>query len=377
MDTPSRTIKLGFLGLRPSRFGIRGFAVPNEAGELKPIPGVEFVALADINPESGNEAKELFGFKRAYTDYRELLKHEDLDAVVITLPTSLHKQATLDCLAADVHVLCDKPPANDYEEMLEIAAAVERSDKQYMFIRQSRFGAVAQATRQAILDGKLGTVYAGETKWIRTRGPHLRGECWRTNKAKGGGVLIDLGIHGLDLLWYCMGNPIPVEVSASEIPAFKQHAPNPEVYTADDNFFFWIRFENDAIIQGSFSFGMNQVGPKGNKQPELDYSDEWQVNQISGTDGGIDIASGKFISGPSTSFNVTDLPVAEELKGINPMITQAKHFVDCVIKNKKPENSVEQAVQLMKMLSALSKSAEIKRSIRLDEILTSTASNHV
>ncbi len=372
MNTQPRTLKLGFLGLRPSRFGIRGFAVPNEDDELKPIPGVEFTASADINEESCEKAKKLLGFKRTYTDYKEMLEKEELDAVVITLPTSFHKQATLDCLAANVHVLCDKPPANDYEEMLEIAAAVERSDKQYMFIRQSRFGAVAQATRQAILEGKLGNVYAGETKWIRTRGPHLRGECWRTNKAKGGGVLIDLGIHGLDLLWYCMGNPIPVEVSASEIPAFKRHAPTPDLYTADDNFFFWIRFENDAIIQGSFAFGMNQVGPKGTKKPELDHSDEWQVNQVCGTEGGVDIANGKLITGPSTSYEVSDLPVDPALVGINPMVTQAKHFVDCALNNKKPENSVEHAVQLMKMLSALTKSAEMKRSIRLDELLTST-----
>lgn len=372
MKTPTPKIKIGFMGLRPSRFGIRGFAVPNEADELVPIPGIEFTALADINAESGQAAKELFGFKRAYTDYREMLKNEDLDAVVITLPTSLHKQATLDCLAANVHVLCDKPPANDYEEMLEIAAAVERSDKQYMFIRQSRFSAVAQATRQRIQSGELGDVYAGETKWIRTRGAQVRGDTWRTNKSKGGGVLIDLGIHGLDLLWYCMGNPTPVEVTASETPAFKQFAPDPEQYTADDNFFFWIRFENDAIIQGSFAFGMNQVGPKGWKKPELDYSDEWQVNQICGTQGGIDIVGGKLITGSSTDFELSQLPVDPALEGINPMITQAKHFVECIQQNKKPQNSIEQAVQLMKMLSALSKSAEMKRTIRLDELLTST-----
>lgn len=373
MDTSPSKIKIGFLGLRPNGFGIRGFATHSDAGGWEPIPGVEFTALADLNSDSAAAAKELFGFKRTYADYREMLKNEDLDGVVILLPTFLHKQATIDCLEADVHVLCEKPPANDYEEMLEIAAAVEKSSKQYMFIRQSRFGAVAQAARQCVIEGKLGTVYAGETKWVRTRGAQVREQCWRTDKAKGGGVLIDLGIHGLDLLWYCMGNPVPVEVTASEIPAFKQYAPQPDAYTADDNFFFLIRFENGAVIQGTFAFGMNQVGPKGSKNPELDYSDEWQVNQITGTDGGIDIARGQLITGPSSSFTVTQLPVNSELEGVNPMVTQAKHFVECIQENKKPQNSIEQAVQLMKMLSALSKSAEIKRSIRLDEILTATS----
>ena len=370
MNPQTPKIKLGFLGLRPNRFGIRGFATATEEGGWEPIPGVEFTALADLSETGGAAAKELFGFKRAYTDYKEMLEKEDLDGVVILLPTFLHKQATLDCLAADVHVLCEKPPANNYEEMLEIAAAVEKSSKQYMFIRQSRFGAAAQAARQSVMSGELGTVYAGETKWIRTRGAQVRGDSWRTDKAKGGGVLIDLGIHGLDLLWYCMGNPIPVEVSASEIPAFKQQAPDPDQYTADDNFFFWIRFENDAVIQGTFAFGMNQVGPKGPKKPELDHSDEWQVNKIFGTAGGVDILSGRLVTGTSTSYEVSDLPVNPELVGVNPMQTQAKHYVECIRENKKPQNTIEHAVQLMKMLSALSKSAELKRSIRLDEILT-------
>tara|TARA_R100000027_G_scaffold58155_1_gene47995 strand:- start:10607 stop:11713 length:1107 start_codon:yes stop_codon:yes gene_type:complete len=368
MNTSPRKIKFAILGFRPTRFGIRGFATPTEDGGWEPIPGVEFTASADLSEDACRDSRERFGFKRTYTDYRELLRKETLDAVLITLPTFMHKQATLDCLAAGVHVLCEKPPANDYEEILEVAEAVEKSDKQYMFVRQSRFGAAAQATRKLVVSGKLGTVYAGETKWVRTRGIQVRGDSWRTDRSKGGGVLIDLGIHGLDLLWYCMGNPRPVEVSASETSAFKQYAPDPSVYTADDNFNFWIRFENDAVIQGTFAFGMNQVGPKGPKKPELDHSDDWQVNKIFGTDGGIDIGGGKIVEGPSDSYTVSDLEVDPALVGINPMITQAKHFVECVQQNKKPQNTIEQAVELMKMLGSLSESARTKRAIRLDNI---------
>lgn len=368
MNSQPQKVKIGFLGIHPGPFGIRGFATKNSDGAMEAIPGIELTAMADINEEAGKEAQELFGFKSRYTDYHEMLAKEDLDAVVIVLPTFLHKQATIDCLEAGVHVLCEKPPANDYEEMLVIAEAVKKSGKQYMFVRQSRFGAGAQATRKLLQEGKLGTVYAGKAEWVRTRGAQVIGDTWRTDKTKGGGVLIDLGIHGLDLIWYCMGNPTPVEVSASEIPAFKSYAPEPDNYTADDNFFAWIRFDNGAVIQGTFAFGMNQVGPKSPKKPDLDYADEWQSYKIFGTEGGVDILSGQLVSGPSSSFTVTELDLDPALIKENDMVTQAKHFVECVAQNKTPQNNIDQAVQLMKMLSALSASAESKRSIRLDEL---------
>ncbi|WP_269539391.1 Gfo/Idh/MocA family protein [Cerasicoccus fimbriatus] len=365
MTTQPTKIKLGFLGVHPGPFGIRGFATADSEGVYTPIPGVELTAMAEINEEAATKAQTMFGFQRRYSDYKEMLAKEDLDAVVILLPTFLHKQATIDCLDAGVHVLCEKPPANDYQEMLEIEQAVARSGKQYMFVRQSRFSANAQATRQLVMDGKLGSVYAGEAKWVRTRGRQVLGDTWRTDKSKGGGVLIDLGIHGLDLLWYCMGNPMPIEVSASEMPAFKQYAPNPDVYTADDNFFAWIRFENGAVIQGSFAFGMNQVGEK--KEGESEYSDEWQSYKIFGTEGGVDIFKNQLVSGPNNSFTVSELPRDASLIGVSDLVTQAKHFAECVAQNKRPQNSVDQAVQLMKMLSALAKSAETQRSIRLED----------
>lgn len=356
-------IRIAFLGSHPRPFGTRGF-LQNINERYEPIEGIELVALADVNEESAQASKELFGFQRCYTDYREMLAREKLDAAVILLPTFLHKQASIDCLEAGLHILCEKPPANDYEEMVAIADAVKKSGKHYMFIRQSRFGPNAIATRKMITNGELGSIYAGESRWVRTRSAQVTNASWRSEKGKGGGVLLDLGIHGIDLAWYCMGNPKPLEVSGSDIAAFQEYSKNPEQYTADDNFLSWIRFDNGAVLEGMYAFGMNHVGPPNPKHDsDLPYSKEWQTCKLFGTRGGVDIFEGKLIHGDAESFTVDAIPVTQ--KSEPPMVAQARHFVQSILDDTQPLNSIEHALTLMQMLTALRQSADQNQSIRL------------
>ena len=228
---------------------------------MQPLEGVELTAVAEISEETAKQAQQFFGFRERYVDYREMLQQANLDAVVIALPTNLHKQATIDALEAGCHVLCEKPPTSTAEEMQEVAEAVHKNNRKYMFVRQSRFLPNVQLARRMVLEGELGEVYAAETGWVRSRGEQIRGTAWRSRRDEGGGVLLDLGIHGIDQAWFCMGNPEPVEVMAMTHTAFRHFSVDPVNYTADDTCACMIRFETGAVLQGLFAFGMNAVGP--------------------------------------------------------------------------------------------------------------------
>jgi len=352
-------LKVGLIGVK--NVNARGFAT-KDGEKAVPLDDVEFVAAADVNAESLGKLCEGLGIGGRYENYGEMIEKEELEAAVIALPTFLHKDATIACLEAGLHVICEKPPTNNYEEMLEVAEVARKSPGKYMFIRQSRFGANVQAARKMVADGKLGNVYCAEAKWIRSRGRQIRGNAWRSEKDRGGGVLLDLGIHGIDQAWFAMGRPKAVEVMAGTFTAFKQYAGEPEKYSADDTFAGMIRFETGAVMNCLFAFGMNAVGPARADEP---YSKEWQISRLYGTEGGLDINKRQFIHGPVSEVEVEDVPT-NGFSNDSPMVLQAREFIRAIRTDTTPLNSLDDALALMKMLSGLMESGDTGRSVRLD-----------
>lgn len=355
-------LRVGSIGAHPSPFGIRGFAVESGA-KMQPLEGVELTAVSEINEAAAQQAQQFFGFKERYVDYREMLQQADLDAVVIALPTNLHKQATIDALEAGCHVLCEKPPTNTVEEMQEVAEAVQKNNRRYMFVRQSRFLPNVQLARKMVLAGELGEVYAAETSWVRSRGTQIKGTAWRSRRDEGGGVLLDLGIHGIDQAWFCMGNPKPVEVMAMTHAAFRHFSVRPDDYTADDTCICMIRFDTGAVLQGLFAFGMNAIGPPDEKDKALPYSKEWQTSKLFGTAAGLDIDLKLIMRGPVDDVKVASMNVPEAHE--HPMVNQAREFVAAIQEGREPLNNVEDALTLMKMLTALKKSGDNRQSVSI------------
>lgn len=357
-------LRVGFVGIKPQNFGIRGFARKVGENAAAPVEGVELVSVADLNEEHRALSLERFGFRSAYADYREMIEKEELDVAVILLPTFLHKEVTIACLEAGLHVLCEKPPTSTYDEMLEVAEVARKSRGKYMFVRQSRFTPHVRAARKMIEEGKLGEIYCAEAKWIRSRGGQIRGDAWRSEKNRGGGVLLDLGIHGIDQAWFAMGRPRPVEVCAGTFTAFKRFASDPLKCTADDTFAGMIRFDNGAILQCLFAFGMNTVGPENPGDPDNPFQKDWQISRIYGTEAGIDINRRRVISGPVDHVEVAPLPVDENAE--DAMELQARNFIEAIRTDGTPLNSLDDALVLMRMLSGLAESGETGRSVRLD-----------
>ena len=208
-------VKVGIIGV--------GGTISSTTVILNGEPNVELVALAD--PDPIRRKRVLDGIKgvRVFDDYRQMFAACDLDAVCIGLPTWMHAPVSQEAVQLGLHVLCEKPPSNDATELMPVTQLAETKGLVYMFVRQSRFTSQLMEGRRLVQAGELGDVYYAETRWIRTRWCSARG--WRHDKAKGGGVLLDLGIHAIDNVWFMMGCPRPTEVMAGLYCTFSDLAP--------------------------------------------------------------------------------------------------------------------------------------------------------
>jgi predicted dehydrogenase len=332
--------------------GIMGTGWPGRmhADALAVVPGARVAAVAEPDPERRARFVEAFGDAREFEDYRAMLKEGDLDAAVVALPTSMHYRACMDSLRAGCHVLCEKPPTTAAAEMVKVARAAGQRKLTYMFARQPRYGANVLAASKLVRQGRLGEVYHAESKGIRARGIPFGKGGWFVDRKKGGGVLLDLGVHMIDNPWFVMGCPRPVEAFGGAHVGFSHLAPKGVEYTAEDMAVGMVRFETGATLVFTVTFALNTEGP---------------VSEVKvyGRKGGVDVWGGKLIRGRGKDVEV--VPLALPRKPRPPFEAQAREFVRAVRSGGEPLNSASQAVMLMQTLDALRKSAETGKSVRI------------
>lgn len=200
--------------LRVGIIGCGGIATASHLPAYKNLTDqAEVVALCDVKKDVAEAAGAKFGVAKIYTDHQVMLKAEGLDAVTIATPNLDHYQGTLDALNAGVHVLCEKPLAmdgNQAKEMVQLAKAKNLVLQVGLLLR---FGGPVQFAKAYTDAGHTGTVQYARAQALRRRGVPSWGVF--IDKAKqGGGPLIDIGVHILDLTLYLMGYPKPISVSA-------------------------------------------------------------------------------------------------------------------------------------------------------------------
>ena len=338
-------IKVGIVGL--------GGTISSTTAILAAEPNVQIVALAD--PDPTRRERVLDGIKGVgvFDDYRQMFDACDLDAVCIGLPTWMHAPVSQEAIERGMHVLCEKPPSNDATELIPVTQLAENSGLTYMFVRQSRFTSQLMEGRRLVEAGELGDVYYAETRWIRTRWCSARG--WRHDKTKGGGVLLDLGIHAIDNVWFMMGCPRPTEVMAGLYCTFSHLAPPEQTYTADDAACGFVRFENGCTLHFAVAFSMNTT----NRHTPAAGSDlvksETQEFHLYGTKAGLE--SGKLLVGTPDGVKVK--PIKAPAQKADEITLQAREFIRAIREQDESLNSGSQAVMLMQMLDAAMKSSEI------------------
>lgn len=356
----------------PLRVGIcgSGITVLHIQGYLK-IPGVEIVAIAGPDVARCQDVADTYGIPRVFADYREMLAL-DLDAVSIGVPNNFHAQIAIDALAAGCHVLCEKPLADSVAAGERIAAAARGSDKVLMVAFNRRYLPNSLVLKRLIDAGTLGPIYYAKTAWTRRSGiPGFGG--WFTTKAlSGGGPLIDLGVHMMDLALHMMGYPRPVSVSGATYAEFgprgkgsmnygtRPDDPSLIVFDVEDFATGFIRFENGATLFVETSWAGYQ--PLG---------DDIYL-QVYGREGGARIAMPEFQKEHSLRV-VTEAagvimdtePELPRARDLNEYDHEIAAFVSCIRTQTPPAATFEQGLTILRIIDALYRSAESGRQIDL------------
>jgi len=173
----------------------------------------EVIYFCDEKFERAEVAASEFGCGRAIANYREILEDTTLDAVSVCTPNNVHASISIDCLNAGKHVLCEKPAARTYAEALEMQKACQKSGKILTIGVVNRYREGVNRIKEIIDAGELGEVYQTYASFRSHRMIPGLGGAFTTKEIAGGGVMIDWGVHFLDLMMYCIGDPMPKTVT--------------------------------------------------------------------------------------------------------------------------------------------------------------------
>ncbi|MGE5611076.1 MAG: Gfo/Idh/MocA family protein [Bacillota bacterium] len=343
----AETIRVGIIGGGwPGAMHARGYLT---AGSFK------IVAVADLIPERRKKLMAEYQITREYADALELIADKEIDAVSICLPNALHAPTTVAALRAGKHVLCETPPAISVKEAKRMASSAQKNGKVLLYGLQRRYGGHEQAAKLAIAKGFAGEAYHVRCVWTRTRGIPL-GTGWFTQKQQsGGGALLDIGTHMLDIGWYLLGQPKPVSVYGAAYAHFANLVPQGFPFDVDDQAFALIRFENGRSMELAVSWAINQ--------PQ---AQNGTVCRVYGTEGAIEVYT------PQGAVLCHDFRADGQCK-INPLkppkVTHhtalIRHFKDCITGKATPCPGGEEGVLLMQMLQGIYKSNETGKSVSL------------
>lgn len=294
-----------------------------------------------------------------YTDYEEMLDKEGLDLVSVCTPNFLHAPVTMTAMEKGAHVHCEKPLALNAAEVQAIVDAKRRYGRKVMVALNNRFTVESTFVRKYAEAGFFGEIYHARCGWRRRNGIPGKG-VWFTDKSlAGGGALIDLGVHFLDLVLYFMGYPAVTSVSGATYSMFGNssnrlrpgYRNNGEGrFDVEDMAVGMVRTAGNATVDFEFSWASN-------------IEKETKYYELLGTKGGVAFRDGElkiFSEVLDTSINV--IP---ELNTAQKNMNEFEHFVDCICTDKEPVASAEQAVELMKVIDGLYLSALLKKEIRL------------
>lgn len=266
-----------------------------------------------------------------------------------------------------MHVLCEKPDAINVAEAEKMKLAAEKNNKTLMVIRNNRFMESSKFLKKYIDDGQMGNIYAGRCGWQRRRGIPGRGGWFTTKELSGGGPLIDLGVHMIDLAVWLMGNPKPVAVTGCTYNKFADSEDISDsaeskygdknangTFDVEDLAMGFIRFDNGACLQIEFSWASNVEKEK--RYVEL--RGEKSGSIWSSEDGLLKIFSEKY--GKTTDYipNTCNESMSHHEANI-------RHFADVVLNGAEPIFVPQQGVDMIKILSAMYDSAEQGKEIQL------------
>lgn len=350
--------------------GCGGIANGKHMPSLAKLNNVEMVAFCDIVPERAEEAMEKFGAEGAktYTDYKDLLKDSSIDIVHVCTPNDSHAEITIAALESGKHVMSEKPMAKHADDARLMMEAAERTGKKLTVGYQNRFRADSMYLKKECEAGVLGDIYLAKAHAIRRRAVPTWG-VFLDEEKQGGGPLIDIGTHALDLTLWMMDNYEPRVVlgAAYHKLGSKENAANawgpwdPEQFKVEDSAFGMIVMKNGASIMLEASWALNdrRVGEA--------------KTTLCGTEGGADMWDGLTINGEKHS-RLYEQKIELEAGGVafydgekeEAADIEMRMWIEAIEQDKEPVVTPKQAYVVSRLLEAVYESSSTGKAVYFD-----------
>ncbi len=350
------TIRVGIIGCG-------GIANGKHMPSLRQIPGVQMVAFCDIVLERAEAARAKYGTPDAqvYEDYRKLLEDKSIDVVHVCTPNRSHSFITVDALDAGKHVMCEKPMAINSAEAQKMLDAAKRNGKKLTIGYQSRQRADSQYLKNECLAGTLGDIYYAKATALRRRAVPTWG-VFLNEYEQGGGPLIDVGTHALDLTLWMMDNYKPKYCLGQTFHKLNRDTNqgndwgnwDPEKFTVEDSAFGMVVMENGAVINLESSWALNSLETRE------------AVTSLCGTLAGADMIDGLRINGIRQNKKYILRPTFEGggaayFEGVtsgDPSVLEAAQWISAVVNDTDPCVLPEQAFTVTRILEGIYTSAK-------------------
>jgi len=336
----------------------------NGWAELVKTGRAELVAACDLRRPSAAALADEFKIPNVFTDFGDMLRKVPLDVVDIATPNMAHAPAALAAFKAGCHVYCEKPLAPTPADVARLIKARDKARRKLMTGQHMRFEGKHAALKRYVDAGVLGEVYYAKTSALRRRGAPGWG-AFLTKRLSGGGPLIDIGVHVLDLTLWLMGFPRPVSVSGVaptkvahlqglvNRPGWGKWQGTKQVFDVEDFAAGLVRFADGAVLFLEASFLLNMV------------DEEIMTAMICGTKGGIDVGGGRIVTQEHGIMRVSGLQNFEEPK---PHAAAIIAFIDAIEKDGPVPVPPEQTLYVMAILDGIYRSnarggAEVKLNV--------------
>ena len=326
-------------------------------------PKAEIKYFCDIIPERAEAAVKKYGCGIAVTDYKQVLADPEITAVSVCTPNLMHSVIAIEALEAGKHVLCEKPAARVYEEALAMQEAQRRTGKILNIGVVNRFNTNVNKLKEMIDNGDFGELYYVYVSFRCQRSIPGLGGAFTTKAIAGGGVLIDWGVHFLDIVMYCCGDPKAKTVSAETFSKLG----NPIC-----DYVFKDSWAHDPIHDGIYDVEEGVTGVIRTEGPVININGAWAQNigvnemyiDFIGTKGGARLQYGKDFTFYSTKNDM--LTATTFVNRTTPMFqNEIDSFIDCIESGEKLPSNIDSNILTSQMMDAIYRSAELHQEVVL------------
>jgi len=349
------TVKVGIIGA--------GAIARDHCSNILRYQDAKLVAVADLSRERRKEIRKTYAMAWDYEKWQDLLANPEIDAVTIALPNYLHAPASLGAINAGKHVLLDKPFALNYREAKQVADAARRKRKILMVGMNQRYRQDAQALRAIVARQELGEIYHVKTYWCRRMGCPKFGTWFVNKKLAGGGCLLDIGVHFLDLALYLIDNWEPAAVTGQVYSKFGPRGigeggwgksdRNPKlVFDVDDFATGLVKFRNGATLELNVAWVLHQEEANRNNV------------ELFGTEAGAMLAPTKIFRLAKRKGEY-DVVLPQKVKIPHPYVSRQANWLDAITGKDKPLCTLAQSLVVQRIIDAIYASSAAGKEIRL------------